>query len=800
MIAVPSAPEAAKQPASGGRARAFALLGLGLLALLLPVRSASQALLAASFALALVTFGLWGRLFGRIALGVPRLGPWTSIYLGQFAVLAAAAPLMALNGLAARVLGMSLPLVALVAPATLALLLTQRRHPVSAPRLDLLALLGLGSVALVVAVYSGHLSALGLDTHEHVAWIRQIVTRGYIPLEEPGTGIVGDYPRTFHVLSALWNAAGLAAPAGPFAKVMPFLAFALPALALAEQMVDSRARAGTLARRRWEIAFGLAFYAYAFLLVPTVYPTFDLSGTPRFSSGGLLLLPVLLLVIARIQQAPRAASAALTTAPLVMAWALTWNPTLPVVLLVATLPVLAAFRIALGPARPGEGSPRKRFASGACTALGALVLIQDPWFVSTAARNAPLCRSLLHRAGLRTFEDAVEAGLATAREKSVRNAQAAPACRDPHCVAALSGRAAGDALSLPLAWLRSSIADASRLARAPSLRELRDAFSDPLPVRPAMVADYAGLPFFVWMGAAVLMLAWRPRRHARAEDPGARMLIASLVGLAAAGVGLAFVGALAAALNDQRHESVLLAAYLGSAARHVSPPFFWLAFSAATGVLVEPLLARFAPERAARPSGAAVVLAGAGLALWLALPLTARLNLHLPLQHRGFWGPVGLADLMTLRRVEAAIPVQDAVIVPAEHAKINEWEHWLLPLGETAALLPYGERRYLFNVYLGGTYPLSWRDLEDRLCSKDPEVRSRFLQKTGARWMLVRDLAALDAAAALRQPRICGLSFAALGAELPAVREERGIFLFRIGRASDPAAPAPARDVERFAQ
>jgi hypothetical protein len=66
--------------------------------------------------------------------------------------------------------------------------------------------------------------------------------------------------------------------------------------------------------------------------------------------------------------------------------------------------------------------------------------------------------------------------------------------------------------------------------------------------------------------------------------------------------------------------------------------------------------------------------------------------------------------------------------------------------------------------------------------------------------MLVRDLDALDAAAAVRQPRICGLSFAALGAELPAVREERGIFLFRIGQASDPTAPSPARDVERLAQ
>ena len=139
-------------------------------------------------------------------------------------------------------------------------------------------------------------------------------------------------------------------------------------------------------------------------------------------------------------------------------------------------------------------------------------------------------------------------------------------------------------------------------------------------------------------------------------------------------------------------------------------------------------------------------------------------------------------DLRALRHVEAAIPQADGVIIPAEHATFDGWEHWVLPLGETAALLPYGGRRYLFNVYLGASYPLSWRDLDDGLCSGDPAVRAAFFARTGARWVLIRDQSGADAATVVHQrwPRMCGVSFAALGAELPAVREQMGIFLFRL--------------------
>lgn len=780
----------------GAPRRHGAALALAAGALLLPVRSVEQAVLAASFAAALASLWIWGRALGRLVLGLPRLAPCTAVYLGQFALLVAAAPATAVNGAFAALFGGSMPLVALVLPATLGLLFCEVRAARSsrserpAGRIGLLALLALSSVSVVVAVYSRHLSALGLDIHAHTAWIRQIVVRGFIPLAEPGSAILGDYPRSFHLLTALWDAAGLGAPAGPFAKAMPFLQNALPALAVGELLVEASARVDPRLRRGWEVAVGLAFFGYAFFLVPMVYPYRDLGGTPRFSSDGLLLLPAVLVIAGHVWQAPRAAWASFLVLPLLGCWALTWNPIVAVLLATVTVPVLTAYWIALRPvsrrAFPRRGGLAALAASGA---LGALVLIQDPWVASMVAERSTEYAALLRRTGLMTFDEAVRQGVATAREISVRNAPSSPPCHDARCVVGVTGEAARNALMLPVRAARSAAEDLGRLVRAPSVAGTRDALKGALPFQPSTVSDHAALPLFAIMAAGTLVVAWRAVRRRRAPHPLAgftnRILIAALSGLAVAGVLLSLAAGVVAALNDQRHDSILLVRYLGIAGGHITVGFLWLAFVAAWAVLAEPLVVvgggAVAGTLASSPRWHAL-FASAGLTLWVALPLSAKANLDVPIRQGGFWGPIGLSDLLALRRVEAAIPPSDGVIVPAEHWNIAQWEHWVIPVGDTTALLPYGERRYLFNVYLGASYPLSWRDLEDRLCSKDPAVRARFLHRMGVRWLLVRDSGARDAADAIRRQRMCGEPIAALGAQLPAAREDRGIFLFRIPR------------------
>ncbi|HYY51531.1 MAG TPA: hypothetical protein VE755_01605 [Myxococcales bacterium] len=753
------------------------------MALFLPAWSAQQALYAASFGVALVVVGVYGGVVARRVLGVPSVGPWTAVYLGQFALLAGLNLLMPLNGLLARWAGMSLPLTALVAPPAIVLgVVTFRRRPPSAPVFEapLLGLLGLGSMALVLSIYSRDISALGLDLHEHVAWVRQIVTRGFVPLAEPSTRILGDYPRTFHIVGALWDAAGFGLPGGPFVKVMPFLQNALPLLAIAEQLVRAGAAQPGASRPKLEVTLGLAFFLYAFLVVPLVYPVRDLLGTPRFSSDSILLLPIALLLIGRVRNAPQASALALTSVPLVAAWALTWNPIILVLLAVVTGPVLAAFSIFLRPP-PLRGVSGRARASAlvACAALALLSLAQDPWVVSVGAQKLALVRGLTHRAGLMTFDEAVGLALATPREKSVLNHPASPPCADAACVLGKAVGAARSALSLPWISAAAATSDAIRIAGDPSLPNQKDAFKGAFLLQPASIADYAGLPFFVWIVAGVLVGTRRSVRRRTLGDE-ARLLLASVLGLAAAGIALSFASGLAAALSDQRHESIILYGYLGISGAHVTLALLWLPFAGATLVLAHPLLHRASVDAASSPRRLATT--GIGLAIWLALPLLGRLNLHRPLQHRGFWTRIGIEDVHALREVEKAIPPDDGVIIPAEHATFTQWEHWVLPLGETAALLPYGERRYLFNVYLGASYPLSWRDLTERLCSKDPAIRASFYQRTRARWVLIRDQSGADAAAVVNQPwpRVCSVSFAALGAELPAVAERKGIFLFRL--------------------
>src|SRR5207245_1165928 len=207
--------------------------------------------------------------------------------------------------------------------------------------------------------------------------------------------------------------------------------------------------------------------------------------------------------------------------------------------------------------------------------------------------------------------------------------------------------AAGAPVWVPVSSASAAISDASRIMRDPSLPSQKDAFKSAFLIRPASIADYAGLPLFAWIAAAVVLAASRSLRRAASDET--RLLLASLAGFAGAGIALTFAVGLAAALNDQRHESIILAGYLGHSGAHVTLGLLWLPFAGASLVLAHPFLR--AGEAGSAASGRWWTLAGIGLAIWLALPLLARLNLHRPLQHPGFRSRIGIEDLRALREV-----------------------------------------------------------------------------------------------------------------------------------------------------
>lgn len=791
----PAAQAVVVAAATAPERRRWALLGpLALVAAALaPVRSWQQLLYAGSFAVA--ALGCWalGRGTCRALLKVPQPTPFVAAYVGELALLAAGNVITALGGLVAALGGRALPLVVPVAVLAGVMLARElaawRREGGASPRLDLLTILGVGSLSLVLAIYARHLAAPGLDAHEHTAWVEQILRAGYVPLAEPGTRIVGDYPRTFHLLTALLAAAGLGPPSGPFVKVMPFLQTALPLLAMGELLVEASVRrAGGRGRAAMQVAVGAACFVYYFLLVPAVYPTPDLSGTPRLSSNALLLLPVMLVLLSKLEGSPAAAALAWAAWPLLGAWALTWNPIVPALLLAVGLPGLVVFSLALRPPLAAFGRWRLARWTALAALLGTVAVLQDPWVVTQwAARCAPCAAALRRVGGIITFDQAVREGTATAREKSVRNAQPQPLCSGDGCVSLRAWGAVREGAELPLRAARAAWRDSRALVERPSTRTTQLAFHDAVLPQPNALADHAALPYLFVLACGVVVAFAAALRRRRLELPGmahsaGRLLAVSLAVCLVAGLLLSVCAALAGAFDDQTHDRLILDGYLHLAAFHVSLVLLGVPFLCASAVLAE----RFAPRaatatRAERPWRLRALGAGA-LALWVALPLAARLNLHQPIQQRGFWSRVDLADVAALHRLERLVPPEDAVLAPAEHWNIDQWEHWVIPVGPTTALLPYGERRYLFDVYLGASFPLSWRDLEDRLCSRDPSVHGAFLERWRARWLLVRDDRGRGAAEALDAQRMCGAPLAALGVELPPVAAERGIFLFRLLR------------------
>jgi len=777
--------------------RVAAKAGLFALAMLLPVRSVDQLLYAAAFALAFLAFWLWGQALGRNVLGLTRLRFFTAVYLGQLAALAAANVATAAGAASAHLFGVAPPLTFLVVASSLFLLSRELRArralPAPAERYDLLTPFGIACVAVVVAIYSRHLSALGLDTHEHTAWVEQILQRGYVPMTEPGTNIVADYPRTFHLLTALWTAAGLGLPSGVFVKMMPFLQNALPMLAVGELLEEAAVRrSGEGTRARWQVVLGLGFFVYSILLVPLAYPGPDLLGTPRYSSAAILFAPVVLVLLGAVYRAP-GATAAWAVTPLFGAWALTVNPVVPLLLVTVTVPVSAVLYIVLRPPLAGVDRSRMARVAAVAAALGLLVVAQDPWVVGQAAIRSARAVALLRSRGLVTFDEAVRQGLATPREKSVHELPASPPCHDRACVELLAWGAVRSALALPARAAAAAVEDARAVAARPSLPVLLHAFERSLPLQPAAFADYAALPFLAFVAAGALLAlarAIRRRRAAGAAQAGfspERFLAVALVACALTGICLALAGGLGAAFDDHTHDFRVLDVYLNQAPSHVSLALFWIPFAGACLVLAAPRHTGVAMETAGLR--APPLLRAAALALWIALPLSGRLNLHVPIRQEGFWSPIHLTDLRALREVERAVPPEDAVLVPAAHWNVADWENWVIPLGPTTALLPYGERRYLFDVYLGASYPLSWRDLEDRLCSRDPAVRQAFLAKHRVRWLLVRDTR--DAETALREQKMCDAPLSALGVQLPPVRSERGLRLFRIEDVPPPPRVSP---------
>ncbi len=702
--------------------------------------------------------------------------PFTSIYCAQMLLWFASYLVLPLNAGLDQIVGRSLPIGVLVwAGTAIAFALGRtRRSKASAPAdaaVDfdhsgfLLAAGGAAAILKVALVYSSssHLGALGLDTHQHIYWTRQILDAQHLPLVERGTSILALYPRAFHVLTALWSAAGVAGPVGPWIKLMPFLQAFLPCMVFAELLRVQGTRSPAL-RGRGELLATLligALLVYAFGLTRMVYPEYDLGGTPRFASGAALMFPYLLFTAGGVLQSATLRRLSWLVLPAVALLLLALNAVLVVQLVIFMVPLLLIAR-GLSRANDAPARPLGPLLLALITlGLPLAIAIGDPWIVALWSAKLGDCgRWFLDLFGLVTPDQAASLGLLSKDELVAEKPGPVPYSN------------VGGFLRLAVA----SLADGARgwITTGWRFPFSDDLFSDPgrIIVRLGMIATAAFAIFRIRYRSE----AARPGEHQPAMRLWGGIALAGALGGLAQMATVHFTAGLAV---GRGYAFVLLRDYCEIAARHVGLVVQALILLAGIGWAVSVLPRRGGKEGSkGREANFAKPWTIAGLSAAVMILPFLLYGLVEPVDPtKSFWAPVSSQDIEDLREIESHIADAEAVLVPSNTWGIGD-ERWIIPQGSTASVLPFTTRRILFNSRLGAGVLYNWRDL-GAFCLGSNRDRAEFLARNDVRWFLLKGPKSASKAF-YRNFRMCKLPLAAIGVIHPPAYRAGDLSLYRI--------------------
>ncbi len=706
--------------------------------------------------------------------------PFTSIYCAQMLLWFASYLILPLNAGLDQLVGRSLPIGALVWGGTsIALAIGLRRRssasssgvvPADFDRAGfVLAAGGAAALLKVALVYSSssHLGALGLDTHQHIYWTQQILDANHLPLVERGTSILALYPRAFHVLTALWSAAGLAGPIGPWVKLMPFLQAFLPCIVFAE-LVRVQATRNCDRRGHGHFLAALlicALLLYGFGLSHMVYPEYDLNGTPRFASGAALMFPYLLFVAGGVLQSSSLRRLAWLVLPAVALLLLALNAVLVVQLAIFVIPLLLISRGLSRSIEPLPRTPIPLLAMLIALLLPLAIAAGDPWIVALwSAKLGDPGQWFLDLFGLVTPDQAASLGLLSKDELVAEK---------PGLVLYAS---VGD-------FLRLAATSVANGARSWMTTGWRFPFSDDLFTDPGRIIVRLA------MLASVVFAIHGMRSRSGAEEPGQhhsamRLWCTIVLGASLGGFAQIVMFQLAEGLAVGRgYEFVLLRDYSEVAARHVGLVAQGMILLAGIGWAVAAFPRREALEKIfTRPGMLPGMAALAGILPFLLYGLAGSVD-----PTRSFWSPVSSQDLEHLRAIESHIGEAERVIVPSNTWRIGE-ENWIIPQGPTASVLPFTRKQVLFNSRLGVGVRFSWRDLAT-FCRGTNQQRAEFLRRNDVSWFLLKgDDSASESG--YRKFRMCKLPLAAMGVIHPPAHRYGDLSLYRIdprgfGRTAD---------------
>lgn len=725
----------------------------------------------AGCALLLLGSALLGRAYPRARIDLP----FTSIYFGQMALWFASYLVLPFNAGLAALAGHSFSLGLLIWPAALAAFALQRRREPSDGALSLspsnapvfyLFVFGAGAAIVKVALaYSSdsHIGALGLDTHQHIYWTKQLLDAGHVPLVERDTSILALYPRGFHLLVALYSGAGFSTAIGSWVKLMPFLQAFLPCLVFAELMVTQALGRDGKATSRSSLLFVAlmlgALIVYGFAGSRMIYPEYDLNGTPRFASSAALLLPYLLFLTGTVLRDRALQRLAWLALPATAMLLLALNAVLVVQLIVFVLPLMVVSTLLATPITSTQTNVARPLIGP--IGIGALafgvplaIVAGDPWIV--ALWTGPLGatgQAFLDTFSILTPDQAATLGLLSKDELVTQ----------PSAAVLYSG--IGPTLGLFTASIANGVADWFATGWA-------FPFYDDLSTHRARIV----LRCVVVASIVVAVLGEKKKTGEPNEKNAAtlRLFCGLALGLSLGGVAqFALIHFSQGLAIGRGYEFTLLRDYCEVAPRHIALVGQALLLLGALGTAATALRARLATDTVAVKTTLLVAV----IAATSVLPFALYGQSEVVEPDKSFWAPLAAQDLVNLREIETLIDDDAGVMVPSNTWGIGK-ESWIVPQGATASVLPFATKRVLFNSRLGPGVFFNWKDLAS-FCRGTKQERADFLTRNDVRWYLVKGEHTAEQGF-YRKFSICKLRLAEMGVVYPPVHRAGDLSLYAI--------------------
>jgi hypothetical protein len=575
-----------------------------------------------------------------------------------------------------------------------------------------LALYALAFVMLAKAAthYSFTAGALGLDTHQHIAFTFDLFNAGYPKLSAGHTQWLEKYPKMLHTLAALWAWPGLGTHIGPFVKIQPVLQAMLALFAFLELLLLwlKRHRLAPLLQQVWLTVVVLAMGYMILRGTAFLYPVEDLNSTGRLAASSILLLPLWLCAQCWfVSPLPR------------RTWVLAWaafafsgamaaklNPSLAISFISFTVPAWLVMAALPWWRAQGVGGklihPLLGLLLGGVAALGLLAC--DPYYLHLFAETLPSVRNLV--------EGPLGLHLLSAPESLDH---VAPTWEH------IKGVLRWELWYGPQPTL-------TRQYLPDSLQMMGERL---LPATRALVA--------VSLVTCVAMITVAPSRVRSDRRFGVLLAlqVALVLGVAAA---LRVSNIVTLSLGHETLEASLLSTYtqryigllsMYATLLHVAVSLAVLALAA--GALIDWRRPDRALPRWLHVAGSA----GLSLAVVLTVAVFVRVDIKgVTPADQGWTYPISEADVRAFQAAERNLPADAVVLAPAYAIVLNGREDWVLPSMYVTPYLPFAQRDYLFNVRLGSGYGYQAKDLRELFCRSQPEETRAILRRAGVTHLL----------------------------------------------------------------